>query len=240
MPDHILHDHHHDGIDRRGFLNCMAWAGTGVAVDDQRRDSPLAVARPIAAARGKNAAGGRAQSSRRSATATSASTKQANKDVTAHPAARRSTKINALTGAARVPPPHRRPDASLASRRSSTRCSRSSKAVESPDVFYVPGEHDVLEDDGKATCERSAKARGRRLAQLRPQRRPLHRPGQRGRTSRPAASARSATSNSNGWSRTSSASRAARRSSSSRTSRSGRCIPSGAGATDDSAQALAI
>jgi 3',5'-cyclic AMP phosphodiesterase CpdA len=26
----ILHDHNHDGIDRRGFLECMAWAGTGV------------------------------------------------------------------------------------------------------------------------------------------------------------------------------------------------------------------
>ena len=23
------HDHNHDGIDRRGFLKCMAWAGTG-------------------------------------------------------------------------------------------------------------------------------------------------------------------------------------------------------------------
>ncbi len=25
----IVHDHNHDGIDRRGFLKCMAWAGTG-------------------------------------------------------------------------------------------------------------------------------------------------------------------------------------------------------------------
>lgn len=30
MGDFILHDHHHDGLDRRGFLKCMAWAGTGV------------------------------------------------------------------------------------------------------------------------------------------------------------------------------------------------------------------
>src|SRR6266851_9795298 len=27
--DQLLHDHNHDGIDRRGFLKCMAWAGTG-------------------------------------------------------------------------------------------------------------------------------------------------------------------------------------------------------------------
>src|SRR5229473_5538968 len=28
--DEILHDHNDDGIDRRVFLKCMAWAGTGV------------------------------------------------------------------------------------------------------------------------------------------------------------------------------------------------------------------
>ncbi len=27
--DEILYDHNHDGIDRRGFLRCMAWAGAG-------------------------------------------------------------------------------------------------------------------------------------------------------------------------------------------------------------------
>ena len=27
--DAISLDHNHDGIDRRGFLKCMAWAGTG-------------------------------------------------------------------------------------------------------------------------------------------------------------------------------------------------------------------
>ena len=30
MSDYIIHDHNDDGIDRRGFLKCMAWAGTGV------------------------------------------------------------------------------------------------------------------------------------------------------------------------------------------------------------------
>ena len=29
VNDELLHDHNHDGIDRRGFLKCMAWAGTG-------------------------------------------------------------------------------------------------------------------------------------------------------------------------------------------------------------------
>lgn len=30
MGQHIEHDHQSDGIDRKGFLSCMAWAGTGV------------------------------------------------------------------------------------------------------------------------------------------------------------------------------------------------------------------
>src|SRR5258707_1694043 len=30
MSKLILHDHNQDGLDRRGFLECMAWAGTGV------------------------------------------------------------------------------------------------------------------------------------------------------------------------------------------------------------------
>src|ERR1700687_994020 len=29
VRDEIIHDHNNDGIDRRGFLKCMAWAGTG-------------------------------------------------------------------------------------------------------------------------------------------------------------------------------------------------------------------
>src|ERR1700730_3558744 len=29
MEDKIIHDHTGDGVDRRGFLKCMAWAGTG-------------------------------------------------------------------------------------------------------------------------------------------------------------------------------------------------------------------
>src|SRR6266851_2857494 len=27
--DEVLHDHNNDGVNRRGFLKCMAWAGTG-------------------------------------------------------------------------------------------------------------------------------------------------------------------------------------------------------------------
>src|ERR1041385_2870489 len=30
MDQHLDHDHNGDGVDRRGFLKCMAWAGTGM------------------------------------------------------------------------------------------------------------------------------------------------------------------------------------------------------------------
>jgi hypothetical protein len=29
MKEQLLDEHNDDGIDRRGFLKCMAWAGTG-------------------------------------------------------------------------------------------------------------------------------------------------------------------------------------------------------------------
>ena len=45
MGDTIEHDHSDDGIDRRGFLKCMAWAGTGAVWAHGgrrlRRHSPL-------------------------------------------------------------------------------------------------------------------------------------------------------------------------------------------------------
>ncbi len=34
MARYIKHDFNKDGIDRRGFLECMAWAGTGRDLDD--------------------------------------------------------------------------------------------------------------------------------------------------------------------------------------------------------------
>ena len=39
--DEILYDHNHDGIDRRGFLKCMAWAGTGALVRNAGRSPEI-------------------------------------------------------------------------------------------------------------------------------------------------------------------------------------------------------
>ena len=72
-------------------------------------------------------------------------------------------------------------------------------------VFYVPGEHDVLEDDGRSYLERFGKGtQGAGLAQLRSGRRALHRPRQRRQSEGRRTRARSAPNSSNGSRRTSS------------------------------------
>ena len=73
-------------------------------------------------------------------------------------------------------------------------------------VFYVPGEHDVLEDDGKSYLQRFGKGTRRRgLAQLRSAAACTSSASSTSSTSRLAGSARSATSSSNGSRTTSSA-----------------------------------
>ena len=40
MEERIAHDPGHDGVDRRGFLKCMAWAGTGMNAEFTVRPVP--------------------------------------------------------------------------------------------------------------------------------------------------------------------------------------------------------
>src|SRR5580704_16755145 len=60
MEDRIIHDPSQDGVDRRGFLKCMAWAGTGIIwtvtggvlgcqrVGTQQPGNPAGAAEPVA------------------------------------------------------------------------------------------------------------------------------------------------------------------------------------------------
>ena len=67
-------------------------------------------------------------------------------------------------------------------------------------TYTVPGEHDILEEDGKSYLNRFGKGtQRRRLVQLQRRRRALHRPGQCGEPARATGWAISGTSNSNGW-----------------------------------------
>ena len=153
MGKYILHDHNHDGIDRRGFLKCMAWAGTGTLCLLQGgvlKSFALETA-------GQRAA--RELESQLSFVQISDShigfSKAANPDVvgTLREAI---AKINALPV---------RPEFALHTG-DLTHLSKPSefdtldqelKALQTDRVFYVPGEHDVLDENARQYLDRFGK-----------------------------------------------------------------------------------
>jgi 3',5'-cyclic-AMP phosphodiesterase len=151
--DEILYDHNHDGIDRRGFLKCMAWAGTGTfcvikggvlnsyafsrigELDPADMKGELSFAQISDSHMGFN--------------------KPANMDVvgTLKTAVDR---INAL----KVQPEfllHTGDVSHLSKPEEFDTVDQILKGANPKDVFYVPGEHDVLNDDGKQFLERYGK-----------------------------------------------------------------------------------
>jgi 3',5'-cyclic-AMP phosphodiesterase len=146
----IIHDHNNDGINRRGFLECMAWAGTGVI---------WTVSGGILSSRafGQKAPGGAKGELNFVQISDShiGFNKPANPDVAATLQAT-VDKINSL--------PHP-PEFIL----HTGDISHTAKAAEfdsvegilaasrQKQIFYVPGEHDVAVDDGKQYLERYGK-----------------------------------------------------------------------------------
>jgi 3',5'-cyclic AMP phosphodiesterase CpdA len=151
--DEILHDHNHDGIDRRGFLKCMAWAGTGAfcvikggvlksyslsrlsEITDKDAQGELSFVQISDSHMGFN--------------------KPANPDVAATLKAA-VDKINALAS----PPEfmlHTGDISHLSKSGEFDNVQEILKSAKPKDVFYVPGEHDVLEDNGAQYRERFAK-----------------------------------------------------------------------------------
>jgi 3',5'-cyclic AMP phosphodiesterase CpdA len=144
----IVHDHHRDGLDRRGFLECMAWAGTGMlwTVAGGLLGSTLLPRRAGAA----DLAGLAAKASFSFVQISDSHigfNKEANKDVigTLQEAI---TRINALPEA---------PDfilhtgdlTHLAEPEEFDTLDQLLKGVKASQVLYVPGEHDVIGDNGK-------------------------------------------------------------------------------------------
>jgi 3',5'-cyclic-AMP phosphodiesterase len=151
--DEILFDHNHDGIDRRGFLKCMAWAGTGTLcvikggvlnsyafsgignLDPSDMKGELSFAQISDSHMGFN--------------------KPANTDVVGTLKAA-VDKINAL----KVQPEfllHTGDISHLSKPEEFDAVDQILKGANPKDVFYVPGEHDVLNDDGKQFLERYGK-----------------------------------------------------------------------------------
>src|SRR3974390_966485 len=55
--DHIDHNHENDGVDRRGFLKCMAWAGTGMLWTVSGGVLGSKILSPVSASAAENPAG---------------------------------------------------------------------------------------------------------------------------------------------------------------------------------------
>ena len=74
------------------------------------------------------------------------------------------------------------------------------KGAAAKDVFFVPGEHDVLDDDGKQYLERYGKGHaGRGLVQLRQEGRAFYRTGECDEFESRRAGHAGRASNWNGW-----------------------------------------
>jgi 3',5'-cyclic-AMP phosphodiesterase len=152
--DLILHNHNHDGVDRRGFLKCMAWAGTGalfVVKGGILRSYSLSDPAGLAA--------GAAQPGELSFIQISDShmgfDKAANPDVVATLRVA-VEKINA----APMRPEfllHTGDISHLSKPTEFDTVDQVLKEAKASQVFYVPGEHDVLGDDGKQYLERYGK-----------------------------------------------------------------------------------
>ncbi|HVR11442.1 MAG TPA: metallophosphoesterase [Thermoanaerobaculia bacterium] len=151
--DRILYDHNPDGIDRRGFLKCMAWAGTGtfcVLQGGILKSYALGSAEEI----GKAASRGDLCFVQISDSHMGFN-KPANPDVVATMKAA-IDKINALP----VAPEfllHTGDISHLSKPEEFDTVDQILKGASAKDVFFVPGEHDVLDDDGKGYLERYGK-----------------------------------------------------------------------------------
>jgi 3',5'-cyclic-AMP phosphodiesterase len=153
MSDIITHNHDKDGVDRRGFLKCMAWAGTGVLwtiSGGLLRSQTLS---------GGNVDAAGAAAADLSFVQISDShigfNKEANKDVAAT-LKEAVSKINALPSRPAFML-HTGDLSHLAETEEFDGLEQILKSCKTREVFYVPGEHDVLNDNGKLYRERFGK-----------------------------------------------------------------------------------
>jgi hypothetical protein len=150
--DELLNDHNHDGVDRRGFLKCMAWAGTGaLCVMDGgvlKSFSLSEMSRPRPRATGE-------LSFVQISDSHMGFSKAANPDV----AGTLKAAVDKINGLA-APPEfmlHTGDISHLSKPGEFDTVDQILKSATPKDVFFVPGEHDVLNDDGQQYLERYGK-----------------------------------------------------------------------------------
>jgi 3',5'-cyclic-AMP phosphodiesterase len=151
--DKILYDHNGDGIDRRGFLKCMAWAGTGAFCVIKGGVLESYSLSRLPEMGGAGAAG--ELSFVQISDSHMGFNKAANPDVVGTLKAA-VDKINALP----TPPEfmlHTGDISHLSKPAEFDTVDQILKTASAKDVFFVPGEHDVLNDDGIQYLERYGK-----------------------------------------------------------------------------------
>jgi len=153
MSDIITHNHDKDGVDRRGFLKCMAWAGTGVLWTMTggilKSQSLSQTADPAGAAARADLSFVQISDSH------IGFNKEANKDVVAT-LREAIAKINAMPNTPSFML-HTGDLTHLAEAEEFDTLEQVLKECKTRQVFYVPGEHDVINDNGKQYRERFAK-----------------------------------------------------------------------------------
>jgi 3',5'-cyclic AMP phosphodiesterase CpdA len=153
VSDEIVHDHNNDGIDRRGFLKCMAWAGTGALCVMQG-----GVLKSYALSGPSGAASRAAATGELSFVQISDSHMGFNKPANPDVAGTLKAAVDKITGLS-TPPEfllHTGDISHLSKPEEFDTVDQILKAT-GKEVFFVPGEHDVLNDDGAQFRERYGK-----------------------------------------------------------------------------------
>jgi Icc protein len=151
--DEILHDHNNDGVDRRGFLKCMAWAGTGALCVVQG-----GVLKSFSLSRLPEW-GSKAPAGELSFVQISDSHMGFNKAANPDVVGTLKAAIDKINGLATAPEfmLHTGDISHLSKPEEFDTVDQILKGASAKDVFFVPGEHDVLNDDGKQYLERYGK-----------------------------------------------------------------------------------
>ena len=150
--DELLHDHNNDGVDRRGFLKCMAWAGTGALCVMQGGVLKSYSLSQMSELTGKSTG---ELSFVQISDSHMGFNKPANPDVvgTLKSAV---DKINALPVAPEFML-HTGDISHLSKPQEFDTVDQILKSAAPKDIFYVPGEHDLLNDNGKQYLDRYGK-----------------------------------------------------------------------------------
>jgi Icc protein len=151
--DEILHDHNNDGVNRRGFLKCMAWAGTGAFCVMQGGVLKSYSLSSLAEFSGHPSPG--QLSFVQISDSHMGFSKPANTDVAATLQAA-VDKINKLPVAPEFML-HTGDISHLSKPEEFDTVDQILKGASAKSVFFVPGEHDVLNDDGQQYRDRYGK-----------------------------------------------------------------------------------